>query len=290
MSRDRFIPRIHLFEFEDQSWFPVSIRDGLTDSMQFFVNFFGHYRHIIKHILRVLRFSKTRRIIDLGSGGGGPWTSLYRLVEEEKDISVEICLTDKYPNIDALSWAQRASNNKIHYHPEPVDSMQVAVELEGFRTLFSSLHHFPPNQARAILADAVKKGQGIGVFEFLMRTPFAILFMCFSPIAVLIMTPFIRPFKWTRLIWTYPIPIIPLLACFDGIVSCLRIYSPLELRKLTEGLSDFEYTWEIGYESAFPSPFPVTYLIGYPAEKGKMLKQVKVGNSHLSSKTDEIKT
>jgi hypothetical protein len=267
LSRDLFLPRIHLFEFEDQSWCPESIRDGLTDSMQFFVNFGGHYRHIIKHIARVLRFSKTRRIIDLGSGGGGPWIKLYRFLEEEENISVEICLTDKYPNIDALSWAQKASNNKICYHPKLVDSMQVPVELKGFRTLFSSFHHFPPNQARAILADAVKKGQGIGVFEFLMRTPFALLFMCFAPIAIFIMTPFIRPFKWSRLIWTYLIPILPFLACFDGIISCLRTYSPLELKELTKGLSDYEYKWEIGYESAFPSPFPVTYLIGYPARE-----------------------
>jgi len=264
LSRDLFLPRIQLFEFEDQSWCPKSIRDGLTDSMQFFVNFVGHYRNVIKHIARVLRFSETRRIIDLGSGGGGPWIKLYRSLEEKENISVEICLTDKYPNIDALSRAQKASNNKIGYHPKPVDSMQVQVELNGFRTLFSSFHHFPPEQARAILADAVKNGQGIGVFEFLRRTPFALLFMCFAPMAILIMTPFIRPFKWSRLIWTYLIPIIPVFAWFDGIISCLRTYSPSELKELTRGLSDYTYKWEIGYESAFPSTFPVTYLIGYP--------------------------
>ena len=78
LSRDLFLPRIHLFEFEDRSWCPESIRDGLTDSMQFFVNFGGHYRYVIKHIARVLGFSETLRIIDLGSGGGGPWIKLYR--------------------------------------------------------------------------------------------------------------------------------------------------------------------------------------------------------------------
>ena len=39
-------------------------------------------------------------------------------------------------------------------------------ELGGFRTLFNAFHHFPPERARAILEDAVHKGQGIGVFEF----------------------------------------------------------------------------------------------------------------------------
>lgn len=262
-----FLPRFHLFEFEDQSWCPKSIRDGLTDILQFFVNVGGHYHHILKHIARILRLTETRRIIDLGSGGGGPWIKLYRFLEQEEKISVEICLTDKYPNIDAFSRIEKVSNNKIRYHPVSVDAMKVPVELIGFRTFFNSFHQFPPEQAQEILADAVKKGQGIGVFEFTSRTPLTLLTMFFSPIAILIMTPFIRPYNWKKFIWTYLIPIILFFGWYDGIVSCLRTYSPFELRELTEGLSDFGYKWEIGYERSFPSLFPITYLIGYPAKE-----------------------
>src|SRR5450759_4223616 len=35
-------------------------------------------------------------------------------------------------------------------------------------------------------------------------------------------TPWIRPFRWSRLLWTYLIPIIPLVFLFDGVVSCHR--------------------------------------------------------------------
>jgi hypothetical protein len=35
-------------------------------------------------------------------------------------------------------------------------------------------------------------------------------------------TPWIRPFRWSRLLWTYVVPIIPAVLLFDGIVSCLR--------------------------------------------------------------------
>jgi hypothetical protein len=145
--------------------------------------------------------------------------------------------------------------------------MQPPKELEGFRTLFSSFHHFEPEQARAILEDAVKDRRGIGIFEMTARSPLAVLCMVLAPITTLLFTPFIRPFRWSRLVWTYLVPVVPVLAMFDGIVSCLRTYSASELTELISGLQDCGYTWEIGEEKAALSAVPVTYLVGYPAEE-----------------------
>src|SRR5262245_54392038 len=114
--------------------------------------------------------------------------------------------------------------------PQPVDATRVPDELPGFRTMFSAFHHFRPEQASAVLADAVRMRQGIGVFEGTQRRPLALLLMLLVPLAVLITTPFIRPFRWSRLLWTYLIPIVPIVALFDALVSCLRTYSIEELR------------------------------------------------------------
>ena len=51
---------------------------------------------------------------------------------------------------------------------------------------------------------------------------------------------------------------------FDGIVSCLRTYSPAELRDLVRDLDGDEYEWIIGMRREPYRPFSVTYLIGYP--------------------------
>src|SRR2546422_6427005 len=51
------------------------------------------------------------------------------------------------------------------FRSEPVDATQVPGDLHGFRTIFTAFHHFRPAQARAVVADAVAKGEGIGVFE-----------------------------------------------------------------------------------------------------------------------------
>ena len=64
--------------------------------------------------------------------------------------------------------------------------------------------------------------------------------------------------------WTCLIPVVPIVLYVDGILSCMRTYSPLELRELTEELSARDYQWEIGRARGRFMPISVTYLVGYP--------------------------
>jgi hypothetical protein len=172
-------------------------------------------------------------------------------------------LTDKYPNVVAFGHTSNVSQNKIGSHSDPVDATHVPTELKGFRTLFTSFHHFQPSEARALLQDAVDDQEGIGVFELPGRNLLTILLVFLVPIVAFAVVPFIHPFRLSRLIWTYLIPVSPVVLFFDGIVSCLRAYSLAELSDLTRGCSASGYTWEIGEERRRLINVPVTYLIGY---------------------------
>jgi hypothetical protein len=171
------------------------------------------------------------------------------------EFDVPVVLTDKYPN-------RLARSGQLPFDPVPVDATAVPSDLEGFRTLFTSFHHFRPAEARAILADAVRQGQGIGVFEISRRAPIEIALIAFTWFAVLMLVPFIRPFRWSRLAWTYLPPVLPLVGAFDGVVSCLRTYSPAELRALLHGLDSHD--WQVGETRSPGSPLVVTYLVGVP--------------------------
>lgn len=94
------------------------------------------------------------------------------------------------------------------------------------------------------------------------------LLMLLVPLMVLLMTPFIRPFRWSRLLWTYLIPVVPLVSLFDGWVSCVRTYSVQELRELTEALDAKNYHWETGAVKSRSGLIPISYLIGVPIENG----------------------
>jgi hypothetical protein len=81
---------------------------------------------------------------------------------------------------------------------------------------------------------------------------------------VWVLTPVVRPFRWSRLFWTYLAPVIPAAVLFDGVVSCLRIYTPDEMLAMGRELGGAEYEWESGVEYPAGSPVPIPYLIGVP--------------------------
>jgi hypothetical protein len=255
--------RVQLIELHDQPWFPGLFRNYVTESVQLFLNAGNLYRPIVHLLRKALEAARTRKVVDLCSGSGGPWPWLSQTDELTRPSPVEVCLTDKFPNAEALARSS-GSSGRIQFHPESVDATHLPEGLKGFRTMFTAFHHFPPREARAILSDAVEKQQGIGIFEAPGRHVSTIFLVCLIPLGYLLLVPFIRPFRWSRLFWTYILPVIPLAVWFDGIVSCLRAYSTTELRELTQGISSDQYRWEIGEENGQTLPARVTYLIGYP--------------------------
>ena len=252
--------RLHLFEIHDQEWCPRAIRDAETDYLQFVIARTKPYAAIVPLLVTALRLSGTREVLDLCSGAGGPWLWLIPVLAKQ-GMTIAVCLTDKFPN-PALCPSSGGAEQAIRYHPQPVDATNVPNELTGFRTLFSAFHHFRPDEARAVLAEAVRRREGIAIVEGTHRRILAIALMLLVPLMVLVTTPFIRPFRWSRLFWTYVVPVVPLVTLFDGVVSCLRTYSVQELTELTDTLGAKNYQWQIGEEKSTAGPIPVTYLIG----------------------------
>ena len=85
--------RVHLFELEDQTWFPTFLRNYGTDFLQSLSNKTKMYKPIIPIIKKGLQKSGTNQIVDLGSGGGGGLIWLNS--ELRKDIpQLKIMLTD----------------------------------------------------------------------------------------------------------------------------------------------------------------------------------------------------
>jgi hypothetical protein len=267
------MPRLQLWEIHEQRWCPPAVRDGATDCLNVIAIWGRQYEHVVPKLQNALQQTQARRIIDLCSGGGGPWLQLASrfLSEFQSEVELEplqIVLTDLYPNLDAMQVAAKQSRGQIRYVATPVDATQLDAELEGFRTLFTAFHHFPPKVARAILQDAVNRQQGIGIFEQTNRQPIAFLVMLLLPLIALLAVPFIRPFRGSRLFWTYLLPAIPLILCVDGIISCLRTYSAREMAELIVGLQGNSYTWDIGRVPSPFSPIGILYTIGYPAIHG----------------------
>ena len=261
------MPRIQFIELHEQPWFPNTLRNEVTDVLQFGSEVLKTYSPIAPLLRRALAASGSQSVVDLCSGSGGPWLDLSQKLGEDA-AGFHIFLTDKFPVLSGEGNLKNTAGASIQFYEKPVDATQVPAKLTGFRTMFTSFHHFPPAEAQAILQNAVDAGQGIGIFEVTRRSGFAVATMfvwCLSP---LIFTPFLRPFRWSRLLFTYFVPIIPLVLLFDGIVSCMRSYRPRELQEMVEGLRGSKYRWDIGVQAGIKGRSPlITYLVGYPEEQ-----------------------
>ena len=256
---------MHLLEIEDEPWCPRAIRDGGTDWLQFLANFHKGFNVIGVRLREAMRRVGSDRIVDLCSGGGGPWQTLAPLLAQSGGVTVQ--LTDFYPNRAAHERVSAESAGRVTHVSEPVDAMDVPSTFDGVRTMFNSFHHFRPHDARAILADAVMKRRAIVVVEGADNRLFGILFILLMPLMMLVLTPLIRPFRWSRIVLTYVLPAIPLLCLFDGIVSMLRIYSPDEMREMVASIPGQEsFEWDIGTQPVQGSPIGLTYLVGVPRE------------------------
>jgi hypothetical protein len=253
------LPRLQLFEWEDIEWFPQAIRDHVLDYLGFLEVRFTLYKPVLPLLRRMFEQTGTLTVVDLCSGRGGMILALYEALASD-GINVEFTLTDKFPNLRAFRDISSRHPLDLRYVSRSVDATRVPAELVGVRTIFTAFHHFSPVAARSALEDVVKARQPICIFEIPERRLLTIISLLITPLFVIFATPLIRPFRWRRLLWTYLVPLVPFMCCWDGVVSQLRAYTIAELSGLTQGLEDYE--WSTGSSSIPGQPRQMTYLLG----------------------------
>ena len=253
-----------LFEFEDKKWLPEIIREGMTDYLRFVLNSGNFYEPVAALIVHILNETGSKQVIDLGSGGGGTIEQIQKTIHQNYQKDVPFILTDIFPNVNAYKYIQNKTGGKIGYSATAVDAAAVDVSLKGVRTIFSAFHHFDKGMAKQVITNAVTAKEGIAVFDGGDKNIFFIIAITLlHPIAFILFTPFFRPFKWSRLLFTYIIPIIPLCTMWDGAVSVTRLYTPSQLLAIANDIDNTDYCWEAGKKKN-KFGMSIAYLIGYP--------------------------
>lgn len=244
--------RLHLFELADQPWYPRPLADAGTAYLATLQSRFGLDALVAPLIQRALDTSGAERIVDLCSGGGGPLPA----ARAHLDSPPPAVLSDLQPN-ELVDPRQPG----VTVHPVPVDATAVPTELRGLRTVFNAMHHFRPDGARALLADAQRARQPILVVELSERGLLPLTVgTAFIPLMVLLLMPLVRPVRPLWLVLTYLLPILPFAIAWDGWVSHWRTYSPAELEELVAPLQADDWEWTWGQEAAGPGK--LTWLMG----------------------------
>lgn len=230
-----------LFEFEDKQWFPAYLRTYMTDYLRFLFRALKLYNPVIPSLIKVVKLSKKKTIIDLCSGSGGPLPYLKNQLEKVMNTSVEVILTDKYPPDNI-----KEDNANYRYHKESVDALNIPKTLQGIFSMFSGLHHFNKVEVKKILSCIANRRMPAAIYDGGNKSLLIIIgVLLFHPILIWTLTPFIKPFSVKRLIFTYIIPLVVFFTVWDGVVSYLKLHSKQTLMMITDEIKTPSYNWEI---------------------------------------------
>ena len=205
----------------------------------------------------------TEQVVDLCSGSGGAVEKIRESFKKNYNKDLQFILTDISPRIQAYQYLSVKTGNAVSFADYPVDATNVPIKLTGFRTMFSGIHHFEPEEVKAIIQNTIRARQGLAIFDGGNKSiAMILLIIIFHPVAILLSTPFYKPFRWSRLVFTYILPLIPVSAIWDGIISIINLYKPSKLLALARE-SNIDYIWEAGkVRNKFG--LSITYLTGIP--------------------------
>ena len=265
--------RIELFEFEDFSWLPTAVRSGATNLIIIFHKLMGTKEVIGQLLLDIQREYPFEQVVDLGSGSGGPMPQVMRhLNEHNSDNPISLILSDLHPNPKIIATFNKG-HERISYHSEPINAVDMGGAPKGLKTMIASFHHMNPSIAKRILQSAEENNQAFFVYEVAQNNIPLLLWILLLPVSLtilllmsLVMTLFIRPLTLSQVIFTYIIPLIPIVYAWDGQASLMRTYTFDDIKTLFSENDNPNYKWTMA-DATKPNGKKLGYYIsGLPTK------------------------
>lgn len=264
--------RIQLFEFEDFPWLPKPIRTGVTNLIVVFHKMMETGEVIAKLIRETKAKYNFSQIVDMGSGSGGAMPEVVkRLNAHRTEEPLNLIMTDLHPNPGIITRINEKEPDYISYRSAPLDATNFSEAPEGLKTMVNSFHHMPPDKARQILKSAQENREPLLIYEMGENFVPTLLWWLLLPLSlsilivmVFFMTPFVRPLTWKQLLFTYLIPIIPIVYAWDGQASTVRMYTFKDIDYLLKGLKTENYSWEVAHAQRSNGKKLGYYILGLP--------------------------
>lgn len=253
--------RLDVPEIADQEWCPRWLRRAMAGYLRVMHERTRPYQTAADAIVEILAATGVSRIIDFGSGAGGPWPELRGSIAA-RGFKPEILCSDIHPDPEAMALFRDLEG--LEYLEDQVSAFDVPAECDGLRTMFTGLHHFDPGEVEAILRSAQEARAPFAAFEITHRSPRGLLITLLVPLLVLVFMPLVRPLRLLSIVLTYMPPVLPVLIGWDGLASTLRSYRTGELRQITDTIDRADYVWRVEEKKVPGAPIPMTQVIGIP--------------------------
>ncbi|MGB1043191.1 MAG: hypothetical protein ACPGU6_07340 [Tenacibaculum sp.] len=268
--------RIQLFEFEDFNWLPSFIRSSITNLLALLLKMLKTKEiasALIKNIKKEHNFTQ---IVDLGSGSGGVMINVIQEINKNNNTPVNLLLTDLHPNTSVVKNINNLNINNVHYQQEPLNATDFKNAPNGLKTMMNSFHHMPPDSAKKILKTAQENKQPLLIYEMGENNIPTLLWWLLLPLSIVIMvvmvffmTPFVKNLTFKQVLFTYLIPIIPLIYAWDGQASLVRMYTFKDIKEhlLKDLKDDTIYNWTIDVAKNTKGKKQGYYVLGLPKKE-----------------------
>ncbi len=243
--------RIHAFEFMDLPGTPRILRDSVVEALGHAMRWSGVCRTAAPVFQEFCACLESDTVLDLCSGSGEPAAVLLEALEENGESMPRFLISDLFPVLGPMERVAAKFPGHIEAIHTPLDATQVPGNIpHGGRVVISAFHHFPPSLARAILKDSVDQAKPIFILEPMTRSGRGAMRLGVYFVAANLLNPFLSgQDRVLKGLFTYVLPLIPLMAAWDGLVSILRMYTRKDFDALVAGF-DEAFTWEFRQISA----------------------------------------
>jgi len=218
-------------QISNTSWFPKFLTRCIHEFMTWFVGKVHAAKPFIPILYEGLQYANNIIVIDGKSGAG------FETLEGLIDVNIS------------------RSNVDIHHFTAAQAGLYVCV---------NSFHQLRPREARILLYKVARKNRPLVILEGNNDSLWQVFGMTIIvPITVLLTAPFVTPFRMERLLFTYLIPILPLVTLIDGFLALFKLYAPKDLDELTASVGQKNYKWRSGKLNNGRGG-KIIFLLGWP--------------------------
>ncbi len=223
---------MHFFEFHDQPWTPAWLRATLLEVLELCnQRFRPYYQWVCLEVLNCARREGMRHIVELGAGNA-PLTR--RLAQDPARGNLHLIACDLYPDVEGYQALETQFPGQVTALTRAVDFSQPQVWDQGtLLVLSAAFHHIPPPARRQVLATLTASADRVMIFEPIQKNPLSLLLAGTSVFPALLLPFFhIGRSGWLRQIFgCWLVPLVPPMFLWDGIIGCLRQWSPDQWRR-----------------------------------------------------------
>jgi hypothetical protein len=216
----------------------------------------GLYNRVVPVLQQLLQQNTIDHITDCCSGSGLPAMEMHRqLLPSIKNLQTK--LTDLYPAPPNHLPAG------IQYSTKPVDILALQSFPLTCYTMYNAFHHFSTIQQQTIVQHFASQRCPFFIAEVLTPGPLSLWNVLLAgSIGQLLTAPFIRPFSWRRLLFTYLIPVNIITVLYDGIISVFKSKTAAQYRTVLNGMDTNTYKIKVGVLNRWTGK--LVYITGTP--------------------------